>query len=319
MSSSLWYYVDRQQQRQGPVAAEMIREAYRTRRIDGESLVWREGMGEWQPLKLFELEFDLEDEPAGYAMPPTSAAPPVSNRAVYTASEPTPAPGSLASSPYRPPSSDLIGRQPAGTADDRVVYAGFWRRYAASVIDGLIFFVVVMLVVGLLVLVVGAGAGLGNFDRPGAMTGGLSVLIILGVYVLPIVLQAVYFTWMHASESQATLGKRAVGIKVASRGERITTGRSFGRWAAYFFLYLFTCGLTTLVSAFMVGLSERKQGLHDMMVDTVVVDRWAYTEFPERQRDELGAVTIAMIVLSALLFVGYIVLIIAVGAMAPSH
>jgi uncharacterized RDD family membrane protein YckC len=319
MSSSLWYYVDRQQQRQGPVAAEIIREAYRTRRIDGESLVWREGMGEWQPLKLFELEFDLEDEPTGFGTPPMSAAAPVSGRAVYTASEPMAAPGSLANSPYRPPSADLIGRQPLGTTDDRVVYAGFWRRYAASMIDGLIFFVVVVLVVGLLALVAGAGAGLGSFDRPGAMTGGLSVLIVLSVYVLPIVLQAVYFTWMHASESQATLGKRAVGIKVASRGERITTGRSFGRWAAYFFLYLFTCGLTTLVSAFMVGLSERKQGLHDMMVDTVVVDRWAYTAFPERQSDALGTVTIAMIVLSVVLFVAYIGVLVAVGMMAPSH
>ena len=53
-----------------------------------------------------------------------------------------------------------------------------------------------------------------------------------------------------------------------------------------------------------------------MVADTLVVDRWAFTAHPERQRRELGQVTIAMIVLLALLVVGYIVLLGFVGAMA---
>lgn len=295
MTTNVWYYVDRHQQRQGPVDPEIIREAYRGGQITGDSLVWREGMGQWAPIRQFELEFDLEDEPSSLAMP---IAPPYSTG---------PSPSSVGS-PYAPPTSNLVGRyQPVD--DGPVVYAGFWRRYAASVIDGLIFGA--LMVVLLLVLFGIGGVGLRAFSDPNAMSGGFAVAFLLLVYVLPIVLQAIYFTWMQASESQATFGKRAVGIKVASRGERMTVGRSFGRWAAYFFLHLFSCGITTLVSAFMVGLTERKQSLHDMMVDTTVVDRWAYTEYPERQRDELGTVTIAMIVLSVVLFLAYIALLFA--------
>jgi len=93
MSTSVWYYVDRQQQRQGPVAAETIREAYRTRQLDGESLVWREGMSQWQPLRQFELEFDLEDEPASLLMPPPMA-------------EATAVPDS----PYAPPMAPVTSR-----------------------------------------------------------------------------------------------------------------------------------------------------------------------------------------------------------------
>lgn len=301
MTTNVWYYVDRHQQRQGPVDPEIIREAYRSGQINGDSLVWREGMGQWAPIRQFELEFDLEDEPASLAMP---SAPIYATEPAY-ASAPA---SSSVGSPYAPPSANLVGRyQPVD--DGPVVYAGFWRRYAASVIDGLIFGAI-MIVLLLLLFGIG-GVGLRAFSDPNAMGGGFAIAFLLLVYVLPIVLQGIYFTWMQASESQATFGKRAVGIKVASRGERMTVGRSFGRWAAYFFMHLFSCGITTLVSAFMVGLTERKQGLHDMMVDTTVVDRWAYTEYPERQRDELGTVTIAMIVLSVVLFLAYIALIMA--------
>jgi uncharacterized RDD family membrane protein YckC len=315
MTTNVWYYVDRHQQRQGPIDAEIIREAYRGGQIGGESLVWREGMAQWAPLKQFELEFDLEDEPASLAMPaaPTlQTGPAVSSIPGYA----QPPVATSAGSPYAPPTANLVGHyQPVD--DGPVVYAGFWRRYAASMIDGLIFGAII--VVLMLVLFGIGGVGMRAFTYPNSMSGGFAIAFLLVFYVLPIVLQAVYFTWMHASEGQATLGKRAVGIKVASRGERLTMGRSFGRWAAYFFLNLFSCGLTTLVSGFMVGLTERKQGLHDMMVDTTVVDRWAYTEFPERQRDELGGVTIAMIVLSVLGVLGYIAAIAIAISMAPQH
>ena len=73
MSTNVWYYVDRHQERQGPVDAEIIREAYRGGQIDGESLVWREGMSQWAPLKQFELEFDLEDEPTMLTRAPAMA------------------------------------------------------------------------------------------------------------------------------------------------------------------------------------------------------------------------------------------------------
>ena len=53
----------------------------------------------------------------------------------------------------------------------------------------------------------------------------------------------------------------------------------------------------------MAGFTERKRALHDMMCDTVVVDKWAFTAHPQLQRRELGTVTVIVLVLFGLLLV----------------
>lgn len=297
---SNWYYADAQRQRQGPLAAEELIQRFRQGHLQLDTLVWREGLGEWQPLGAFNDELALNDLPSE-AIAATAATTPFRGHAKGV------------DSPYAPPVASLAAR-PVVAATGNVVNAGFWKRVAASTLDGLLMgaVVVLILVIGAAMLGIGMSSMAEDFAK-----GAIGGLFILGIYVVPIILQAVYFTWMHASEYQATLGKLAVGIKVVrSDGTRLSTQRSLGRWAAYFFMHLFTCGLTSLVSAFMVGLSLRKQGLHDLVADTLVVDKWAFTAHPERQRHELGAVTVAVMILLALLVVGYIILLIGMGVMA---
>jgi len=105
----------------------------------------------------------------------------------------------------------------------------------------------------------------------------------------------------------------AVGIKVVrGNGERLTKARAFGRYWAML-LSSFTLGIGFLMAAF----TERKQGLHDMICDTLVVDRWAYTDQPQLQRRELGTVTIVILVLGGLLMLaGFAAIIFAVGVIA---
>ncbi|MCW8344273.1 RDD family protein, partial [Stenotrophomonas sp. SG1] len=75
----------------------------------------------------------------------------------------------------------------------------------------------------------------------------------------------------------------------------------------------FTLGIGFLMAAF----TERKQGLHDMICDTLVVDSWAYTDQPHLQRRELGTVTIVILVLTGLLMLaGLALLVAAVGFIA---
>ncbi|KAG1059356.1 hypothetical protein G6F40_018145 [Rhizopus arrhizus] len=67
----------------------------------------------------------------------------------------------------------------------------------------------------------------------------------------------------------------------------------------------------------MAAFTERKQGLHDMICDTLVVDRWAFTDQPQLQRRELGTVTVLVLVLTGLLsLVGLALLVFAVGFIA---
>ncbi|GAB2503717.1 GYF domain-containing protein [Lysobacter humi (ex Lee et al. 2017)] len=65
-----WFYHDPGRGRMGPVSAEDLRTLYRERRIDRDSLVWREGLREWQPLDRLAEELDL------YSVTPDASRPP---------------------------------------------------------------------------------------------------------------------------------------------------------------------------------------------------------------------------------------------------
>lgn len=336
-----WYYSDYERNRHGPVSAGDLAELHRAGQLAAETLVWHEGLVQWRPWREVMVQALAEAEgrtlPAQQAVPlsagvnPYAMAEPVvaatatttaepatplsSGVNPYAVAEPRAATATDPYSPYSPPRAPVHGGGAYGhVAGGEVVQAGFLKRLAAATIDNFVILVVVVVA-----LAIAAVMGLGINSLFTGDPSGMGMGLIFLVYVLPIIGQFVYFTWMHASPYQATLGKMAVGIKVVDTGgERISTARSLGRFAGRFFFYLFSCGLTDLVSAFTSGLTDRKQALHDMAANTLVVDRWAYTAHPERQRQELGGVTIAILALLALLIVGYVILIAALAVGAAS-
>jgi uncharacterized RDD family membrane protein YckC len=89
----------------------------------------------------------------------------------------------------------------------------------------------------------------------------------------------------------------AVGIKVVrTDGTRISLARGVGRFFA-----AMLSGLTLGIGFLMAAFTERKQGLHDMICDTLVVDKWAYTAHPEWQKRELGTVTVVILAIFGVL------------------
>ncbi|HMB57800.1 MAG TPA: RDD family protein [Arenimonas sp.] len=283
MSASLWYYVDSQQQRVGPVPAEELRSAYREGRITGDSLVWRDGMAQWQPLRQFEIEFDLEDEPAILQAPPPTIVTPV---AVSTDA-----------SPYAPPQAPVAMATYFNANATDIVYAGFWRRFAAWFVDATLVTIVYYAIFFAIMMI--AGVGLRGFEPgadPAAMQPMMMVVILMGYVVYPII-SSLYFVFQESSEAQATLGKRLLGIKVTDLdGQRLSRGRALGRWASHI-VSLLTMYIGYIVAAF----TERKQGLHDMVASTLVVDEWAFTDQPDKQKRELGGCLITFIVVIAIL------------------
>ena len=100
---------------------------------------------------------------------------------------------------------------------------------------------------------------------------------------------------LPASPSQAL--SHGGGIKVVrSDGSRISVARGVGRYFATF-LSTLILGIGFLMAAF----TERKQALHDMVCDTLVVDKWAFTAHPEWQKRELGTVTVVILALFGVL------------------
>ncbi|KAF1685231.1 pilus assembly protein PilA [Pseudoxanthomonas broegbernensis] len=64
-----WYYATADGQRHGPLPAENLRALAAAGTIGPRTLVWREGLGQWQPLHAFHAELGLDGLP-----PPLPAA-----------------------------------------------------------------------------------------------------------------------------------------------------------------------------------------------------------------------------------------------------
>jgi uncharacterized RDD family membrane protein YckC/Tfp pilus assembly protein PilE len=135
------------------------------------------------------------------------------------------------------------------------VYAGFWKRLVASLIDSFI--------LGAFGFVIGLAYGIVVAPPPGEVDSTFLLLqFALGV------LGFVYFAWFESSSAQATWGKQALGIKVTDEaGERQSFGRALGRNLLKIVSYL-----VLFVGFLMAGWTRRKQALHDMLSGSLIVN-----------------------------------------------
>ena len=135
-----------------------------------------------------------------------------------------------------------------------IAYGGFWRRFVAYFIDVIIVYIV-SIVVGFLV-----GAVLGIARVNGDIIAFAGWLLGFAIWIL-------YWATQESSEAQATLGKRALGMRVTDlNGQRISFGRALGRTFAKWISTLIFC-----IGYIMAGFTARKQALHDMIAGTLVV------------------------------------------------
>ena len=299
-----WYYSDAQRTQHGPVGAADLAALHTRGLLPPETLVWRDGMSEWRPWREMIREV-IAGDAAGDAL-----AEAMVQAAVTTPDDGAYRPYAIAeASPYAPPQA-RVGEAHDVVSGGRVVYAGFWKRVAANFIDAFVTAALTYAIQIPIMLVFGVGmAGLGSGEDPFASGTGIAMLGL--IYVISIGIPLLYFSWMHSSAHQASLGKMAVGIKVVrTDGQRITFWRAFGRYWA-----LVLSGLALLIGYIMAAFTERKQALHDMICDTLVVDKHAYTDHPEWQREALGTVTIVILALAGLLVGGMVVLFAVMGAM----
>lgn len=142
-----------------------------------------------------------------------------------------------------------------------IVHAGFWRRCAAYVLDSIILSIAFLIIMGLVGLATAALIAGEHFGMVG--------LIMFVAYVGLIVSAWLYFAKLESGPSQATIGKRVMGIKVTDdRGQRIGFGRATGR-----FFGKIISGMIMNIGYLMAGFTGRKQALHDMMAGCCVVFR----------------------------------------------
>ena len=138
-------------------------------------------------------------------------------------------------------------------AQGATVFASFWIRVGAALIDGII--------------ILGSVLLLSFVSALSVLVPPLMLLLMALVWIASIVGPWLYTALFESSAMQATPGKKAIGLKVTDlQGNRISFGRATGRHFAEWIT-----GMTFFVGYVMVAFTQKRQSLHDMIAGTVVV------------------------------------------------
>ncbi len=235
-------WIGRDGERHGPYKEEEVREWLRSGKVSPADLAWYEGLADWQPLSVL-----FRDE--------------------------VPAATTAADNPYAAPNAPLqpLPQTNAAALED---FAGFWKRVAAYILDAII-----LQIPNYIIMKMMGGDAAQETMRQAMQASPGDPHVMLAAYgqfystmgtaiLITSVLSWLYFAVCESSAWQATVGKLALGIRVTDmHGERISFLRALGRYPAKF-LSAIILGIGFL----MVGWTRRKQGLHDMIVDTLVLN-----------------------------------------------
>ena len=239
-----WYYANAGAQA-GPIDEAELDRLVGQGLVRGDTLVWREGMPAWQPLGVVR----------GWPnTPPLNANP-----------------------AYTPPASAGPAMSFAPAMAGSVHYAGFWIRFVARLIDGVLLGVAGAIIRIPLFIMFGVSSGFGRgFGRGfgggfGRGDGGFvflpAIMGVLGIsIVLSIALAAAYEVYFVSTRG-GTLGKLALGLKIVrADGSPVDAGLALGRWCAHFL-----SGAIFMIGYIMAGFDAQKRALHDHICQTRVI------------------------------------------------
>ncbi len=241
-----WYYAEGQNQI-GPFSDEAFSALASEGKILASTLVWNESMADWRPYGEVSSSSGTFDGAqvvctmCNRIVPPGDA---IEYQGDYICAECKPG---------------FVQRLKEGIPLPGMVYAGFWIRFVAVLVDSLI----------QMVFVCGLAAGSAALIFPFAQNGFESgaqilwqIIYMLGSYVI----QCAYQTFFLGRYG-ATPGKMLLRLKVVRPdGSKLTYWRAFGRYWATLISY-FTCYIGYVIAAF----DDEKRTLHDHICSTRVI------------------------------------------------
>lgn len=279
-----WYYMDGDQEI-GPIEKEELQQHIKTKQLGKQTLVRNSTMKEWKPLADF---ISKKQKPKENPQPPSEEV----SRTDSATEPPDPEPGNIDSGPS--PETVVCSQCNRSFPKDRIVtfdgrpicaackpafvqklkegvtpagnlrYAGFWIRFGAKIIDGILIYVVNMILVFSLGLFFGVSA---MSLEPGetALSGGY--LLMVGIQQLISIAIPTFYNTFFIGRFGATLGKMACGLKVVTpSGDRVSypraLGRNFAEWIS---------SLILSIGYIMAAFDDEKRALHDRMCNTRVI------------------------------------------------
>ncbi|WP_158880843.1 RDD family protein [Rhodanobacter sp. L36] len=230
-------WIGRDGERHGPYKEDDVRQWLRSGQVSRDDLAWYEGLADWQPLSVLFPD----------VVPDASAA------------------------PATPMAATPLPQTTTAALED---HAGFWKRVAAYILD----FIILLIPSTIIQKMMGSDAAQETMKQT-IMATPNDMQVFVAAYqqyyatMWPALLIVTVVTWIYfaACESstwQATVGKLALGIRVVDeQGGRISFLRATGR---FFAKYL--SSLIILIGFLMVAWTRRKQGLHDIICNTLVLN-----------------------------------------------
>jgi uncharacterized RDD family membrane protein YckC len=250
-----WYYAEGTAQK-GPVSDQDFQQLVSGGAITDSTLVWREGMANWIPYAQARgMAVGTASVAGGGAaaaggatvvcaecngMFPADEVIRYGDRAVCAACKPA-----------------FVQKLKEGAVlGGAIEYAGFWLRFGAKILDGIILWVVGMGVGFAVTFALGAGGeGPNQMFAAQLVAGGINIVISLA-----------YGTFF-LGKFGATPGKMACKIRVVTpEGDSISYGRALGRCASEILSQLI-CYIGYLMAAW----DDEKRTLHDRIAGTRVI------------------------------------------------
>jgi uncharacterized RDD family membrane protein YckC len=133
----------------------------------------------------------------------------------------------------------LIKKNPYKKLSKKQIYAGFWQRFLAGIIDSIILIVIEVILI---------------------------FIPIIG-WILSLFVTWLYFAIQHSSTKQATFGMRALDIKITNENHG-----KIGFWRATGNFYLTVISaLVVFIGFLMIAFTSRKQGFHNLISRTLCI------------------------------------------------
>lgn len=250
-----WYYADGSRQ-VGPIEESALDDLVHAGVVRDDTLVWRDGMPNWQPHSAVR---GLRPPPP----PPMAAVPPAAADTGYCSECGRPFPmGQLVGignasvcAECKPLYLQRFREGGQGIGARR--YGGFWIRFVARIIDGVILAIALTIINIPIEMVL----GIGRIGNPAAIMGMFGVLSVINIGI-----QCVYEAYFLSTRG-ATPGKIVLGLKVIhTDGSMLTAIQGVGRYFAQLI-----SAIPLAIGYIMAGFDDQKRALHDRICDTRVI------------------------------------------------
>ena len=261
-----WYYaIDRE--KQGPITETEFNALVESGTITDATLVWNETITDWTPfeeIKPKEGEPKATDSP----QPEKAAAPKVAAKKTAGQKTCSECGKSFPEDELAKFKDDLVcaSCKPAflqkireGVSMGAMVYAGFWIRLGAKIIDGIIIAIVNFVI----------NLAFGAMIIPTVTDPEDFQAVMIPVIIMSFLQWAVSFTYTtwFVGKFAATPGKMVCGLKVVTaEGEKVTYLRAFARC-----LGELLSSIIFLIGYIMAAFDSEKRTLHDRICSTRVI------------------------------------------------